>query len=560
VKSQRRRVLFGALWGSTWMVSLMVPPYLISQAIDDGLRQGDMPVLAAWAAAILAVSGLSAVLGLLRHRTMTFARMDAAYRTVQVITRQAAKLGATLPRKVTSGEVATVGGADVGRISVTMTITGPGVGAVVAYAAVTVLLFSISPLLACVVLLGVPVLALVVGPLLRRLQHVESDYRDHLGELATRAGDIVSGLRVLSGLGGKPAFAQRYRAASASLREEGYKVGAVASWIQALAVGLPAVFLAAVVWLAARMAASGEITVGEMVGVYGYVAVLATPVFFFIEGADDLGFGLVAARRVVAMLSLTPEVEDHGMRSAGPAGPADMFDPESGLVVPAGGLLAIASGRPAHAAAVVDRLGRLVDSRASWGDVPLTDISLGELRRRVVVADNEADLFAGSVHDVVATHEDHDDEAFAAAVHAAAAADVLGCLRNGIDSHVEAQARNLSGGQRQRLRLVRALLTDADVLLLVEPTSAVDAHTEAVVAERVRAARAGRTTVVVSSSPLWLGMADRVAHLVDGEVIATGTHAELVATRPAYRAMVLRGDDPGASTQDDSLSAAGGGE
>jgi ABC-type multidrug transport system fused ATPase/permease subunit len=516
VTSQRRRVLCGALWGSTWMVSLMVPPYLVGRAIDDGLRPGDVPVLTAWAAAILGVGGLTAVLGLLRHRTMTLARLDAAYRTVRVVTRHAARLGATLPAKVTSGEVATIGGADVARISVTMTITGPGIGALVAYAVVTVLLFSISPLLACVVLVGVPVLALVVGPLLTRLRDVESGYRDHLGELSTRTGDIVSGLRVLAGLGGKAVFARQYRAASASLRDEGYEVGAVASWIQALATGLPGIFLAVVVWLAARMAAGGDITVGEMVGVYGYVAVLATPVSFLIEGADDLGFGIVAARRVIAVLNLSRQVEDAAVSAAPPPAHADLRDPESGLVVPGGALLVLTADSPADAAALVDRLGRLVDSAASWGGVPLAAIPLAELRRRIVVADNEADLFAGSVRDALATHGEHDDGAVAAAVHVAAATDVVDGLPAGLESHLTAGARNLSGGQRQRLRLARALLTDADVLLLVEPTSAVDAHTESVVAERLRTARTGRTTLVVADSPLWRGVADRVTHLVGG--------------------------------------------
>ncbi len=86
---------------------------------------------------------------------------------------------------------------------------------------------------------------------------------------------------------------------------------------------------------------------------------------------------------------------------------------------------------------------------------------------------------------------------------------------------------------------MRALLADPDVLLLVEPTSAVDAHTEALIAARVRAARRGRTTVVTSTSPLLLDQADEVAYLVDGRVVATGTHPELLAD-PGYHGLVFR--------------------
>jgi ABC-type bacteriocin/lantibiotic exporter with double-glycine peptidase domain len=101
----------------------------------------------------------------------------------------------------------------------------------------------------------------------------------------------------------------------------------------------------------------------------------------------------------------------------------------------------------------------------------------------------------------------------------------------------------LSGGQRQRLALARALLLDAETLVLVEPTSAVDAHTEARIGQRLRAARSGRSTVVMTSSPLLLDSADRVVFLAGGTVQATGTHEELLETSAAYRAVVLRGEE-----------------
>ncbi|MGW0016391.1 ATP-binding cassette domain-containing protein, partial [Streptomyces tendae] len=112
-----------------------------------------------------------------------------------------------------------------------------------------------------------------------------------------------------------------------------------------------------------------------------------------------------------------------------------------------------------------------------------------------------------------------------------------------------AQARDLSGGQRQRIRLARALLTDPEVLLAAEPTSALDAHTEATVADRLKQARRGRTTVLAATSPLLLARADVVHHLVDGKVAATGTHRELLETEPGYRALVARDDEGAEDTE-----------
>ena len=542
VRMQRWRVLLGATLATTWMVLLMLPPYLMARAIDDGLRARDLGALGFWVA-VLAVAGVvSAAVGILRHRTMTFIRNDAAYRTVQVVVRHAVRVGAELPRRVTSGEVVSIGAADLDRIARTMTSTGPGVGAVVTYGTVAVLLVSISPLLAAVVLTGVPLFVLSIGPLLNRLRRTESVYRENQGTLTARAGDIVAGLRVLCGIGGKDLFARRYRRRSQALRTEGYRVGAVASWIEGVAVGLPSLFLAAVTWLAARMTAAGEITVGEMIAVYGYVAVLSTPVYFLIEGAQDISRGLVAARRVTNVLDIKPAVTDKSTVSA-PAGPAPLHDPDSGLTVRPGELLAIAATTPADATDLVDRLGRYTDSVVTWGGVPLPDVPLADVRSRILVADNDAYLFAGALRDVVAARDGHDEGAVAEAIRVAMAQDVVDALPSGTDSYVEAQGRSLSGGQRQRLRLVRALLADPEVLLLVEPTSAVDAHTESVVAERLHTARRGRTTVLVATSPLLLDRADRVAYLADGRVVATGTHADLLATQPGYRAVAFRGSE-----------------
>ncbi|WP_158806466.1 ATP-binding cassette domain-containing protein, partial [Streptomyces sp. NRRL WC-3774] len=128
----------------------------------------------------------------------------------------------------------------------------------------------------------------------------------------------------------------------------------------------------------------------------------------------------------------------------------------------------------------------------------------------------------------------------AAAIHAAVADDIVQGLPDGLDSAMDAQARNLSGGQRQRIRLVRALLADPEILLAVEPTSALDAHTEALVTERLREARDGRTTAVTTTSPLVLDHADTVLYLVDGKLAASGTHQQLLTTEPGYRALVAR--------------------
>ncbi|WP_424186236.1 ABC transporter transmembrane domain-containing protein [Actinokineospora sp. G85] len=539
VGRQPARVAAGAALSSLWLVGLAVVPYLLSRAVDDGLRPGDFGALLAWAGVLLGALLLVEAVATLRHRTMTRLRMATSLMVARLCVDQSTRLGGALAGRVAAGEVATVGMGDVQPITRSMTAAGPGFGSVVGYLAVVVLMLDISPVLAVVVLTGVPVLALVVGPLLSRLHRVSSGYREREGQLTGRLVDLLSGLRVLTGLGGKQAYLDTYRRESRALRDGGYRVGATASWIEAVGVGLPALFLAVVTWLAARMAAAGEITAGELVAVYGYAAMLVVPVFFFIECAGDITRALVAARRVTAFLGLAPDRP--APTATAPGGPAPLVDPVSGLVVEPGAFTVVACAAPTDALAVVDRLGRFAAPAALWGGVEVDRVPDEDFRDRVLVADNDAALFTGTVREVVAGRGAPGDERVRAAVRAAAASDVVDGLPAGLDTVLTAGGTTLSGGQRQRLRLARAVCAEPEVLIAVDPTSAVDTHTEALVVAGLREARAGLATVLVSTSPVVLDQADVVAHVVDGRVAAVGAHRDLLAD-PGYRALVTRGD------------------
>ncbi len=532
-RSNKGRVGLGALFGSLWFLSLASAPWLISRAIDHGLAPREPGTLIGWAAAVLVVGAASAGLGIMRHRSMTKLRLAVALQTADLVMTHATRLGSALPRRVTAGEVVTIGISDVWTIGRAMNVGGVGVAATLAISVVAVVLFRTSHMLAFVVLIGVPVLALFVGPLLQRGQRAGLDYREKQGEVNARLVDVLGGLRILNGLGGKQTHLERYDRESARLRDQGYRVGGPFSWIGALGDGLPVVFLAVVVWLAARLAADGDLSVGELVGVYGYTAMLVIPVNVLIFCSFDVTRGLVSARRVVEFLRLP--VDDPSGDPA-PDGPALLHDPTSGVFVEPGRLTALAGARPSDAAGVIDRLGAYGPTDATWGGRPLAQVAQREVRSRILVAEPDAALFAGQLREVVAGRDDPDDDRVRAAITTAVAHDVAAEL----DRPIEWAGRNVSGGQRQRVRLARAVHADPEMLLAAEPTSAVDAHTEAAIAERLSAARRGRGTVVATTSPVLLDRADVVHYLVDGRVAASGTHRELLATTPGYRDLVTR--------------------
>jgi len=162
-----------------------------------------------------------------------------------------------------------------------------------------------------------------------------------------------------------------------------------------------------------------------------------------------------------------------------------------------------------------------------------------------VVSDTASQLFAGTLQDAIDPHGRLTRQEAEETIRVANAEDVYDALPGGWQGVLDERGRGLSGGQRQRVVLARVIGIDADTLVLVEPTSAVDAHTEARIAERVASHRRGRTTVVTTVSPLWLHHADRVALLDSGRVVAVGAHDELLETNAAYRRVVARAlDDP----------------
>lgn len=546
IRSQRRRVAVGSALGIFWTVGLAVPPWVLGRAIDDGLVPGDNASLVEWALVLLAVGVLNALLAIGRHRTFTKIRMDATFRSTRAAVWHTSRLGASLARTVNAGEVVTVGISDVYAVSNALTVTGPGVGAVVAYGVIAVVLFRTSPLLAVVVLAGVPLLTIVVGPLLHRIEQTGGTYRLHQGQLTTRLIDALAGLRVLNGLGGKPIIAKRYEQQSQTLVQHGYRVAGPASWVGALSGGLPALFLAVVVWVSARMASTGTISIGDVVAAYGYVAVLVVPVAAFIEGGGDIARARVSGQRIIDLLNLPVPHDDNCDTIAIPSGCGPLADPESGVIIRPGRLTALVAARPAEVSMVIERLGQVTPDTAiqvTWFDVPVADAAAAEFRRRLVVADNDAAIFAGTVREIVAGRLEPDDDQVRAALHIAVAQDIVEALPGGLDGLIAAGGRDLSGGQRQRIRLARAIYAQPDILLAVEPTSAVDANTEAAMIDRLRDARADKTTVVTTTSPLVLDRADEVIVVAGGKVAAIGTHTQLLRADPAYRSLVSRAQD-----------------
>lgn len=198
-------------FGVIWMTCSAVVPAVIGKAIDTGVTGRNSGELWTWAGVLLAVGLVQSASGMMRHRFAVTNWLTAAYRVVQLVTRQATHLGATLSKRVATGEVVAIGTNDLSHIGNAMDVLARAMGALVSFVVVAVILLHTSTTLGLVVLLGVPLLLLLLGPLLSPLQKRNLAQREMMGHLSNIATDIVGGLRVLRGIGGERVFSERYR-------------------------------------------------------------------------------------------------------------------------------------------------------------------------------------------------------------------------------------------------------------------------------------------------------------------------------------------------------------
>jgi ABC-type multidrug transport system fused ATPase/permease subunit len=542
---QRATLLIGVLFGVLWMVAQALMPFAIGRAIQTGIVDQDNRALATWTLTLLALGILQAFAGVMRHRYAVFNWLQASYRMIQIVAHHAARSGPALREQLSTGEVVATVSNDAIRAGGAFDITARLAGAVVAYVVVAVILLSSSVALGLLVLLGVPILVLLLGLVISPLQARQRVQREEVGRLTALGADTAAGLRVLRGIGGEDAFFDRYRARSQRVRRAGVEVALPQSTLDAAQVFIPGVFVVLVTWIGARFALSGKISTGDLVAFYGYAAFLVIPLRTSAEAVDKITRALVGARRMLAVLAVERHIDEPERPATEPPAGVPMADPESGLTVQPGELVCLVSANPDDAAAIADRLGRFSSADGVvLGGVKLSHLPVETVRRRILVSEADPVLFAGTLrHELDPWRRAGGDEGIMEAVGIANAEDILDALPDGLGATVEERGRSFSGGQRQRLVLARALLSDAEVLVLVEPTSAVDAHTEARIAVRLRDARRGKTTVIVTTSPLVLDRADRVVLVEDGIVAADGRHRELLRSHDGYRDIVTRGEE-----------------
>ncbi|WP_169718878.1 ABC transporter transmembrane domain-containing protein [Corynebacterium sputi] len=323
-----------------------------------------------------------------------------------------------------------------------------------------------------------------------------------VAKAAASATDLVTGFRTLAGLGARRTASGRYRGRSQDALGATLKAVDSESKLIGSVEVLGGLFVTAVAVGSGVAALQGHLTIGELITVVGLAQFIIDPMTALGRNASALWASSVAsAERVLGLLREPYAVEEDGLRL--PQGSDVLID---GTVVPAGShtVMKMDAGTAALVCKNLTLSTRPDPGHYRIAGVDLHDADLDQVIERMIVAPHTADLFDGTViENLLAVDPEASGAQIDAALVASGCADVIEVLPDGMDTRIGDAGVMLSGGQRQRLALARALLANPEVLVLSDPTTAVDSVTEQQVAHGVSKYRQGQTTVVLTSAPAW---------------------------------------------------------
>ncbi|WP_308166310.1 ABC transporter ATP-binding protein [Actinomadura sp. NEAU-AAG7] len=402
--------------------------------------------------------------------------------------------------------------------------------------------------LGLLVIAGTVAILATLSVLSRRIGARTREQQARVARAGAKVADLIIGLRPLRGFGGNHAAFRSYRRVSGEARRQAVAVAGANGAYAGAAVALNTALATAATLLAGWLAFQGRISVGELVMAVGLAQFVMEPLKQFSEMPKYVMIARASAERMALVLA-APPVQTPGRDRPDPSDALEVDVVEYGplralkFTVEPGEFVAIAAREPRAAADLVAILAASVPSGAYEGAVriggrEISELSIEALREHLLVNPYDAEIFAGTLRTNIDPHGT--GAMVAEAVEASMLTDVVALHREGLDHGVRDRGANLSGGQRQRLSLARALAADAPALVLHDPTTAVDAVTEQLIAHNLAALRRGRTTIVLTTSPALLNAADRVLVLGDGTITAEGKHQDLLAGDADYRATVAR--------------------
>jgi ATP-binding cassette, subfamily B, bacterial len=426
----------------------------------------------------------------------------------------------------------------------------------VTFAVVFVLMWTLDWRLALAVVICMLPIAYISKVFTDKYKVIARRQQDQQGDLTTIIEEMATGVRIIKAFGRMQLIQDRYETQARLLRATNLEGVTARAQVWSLLTFLPNLSLVVVLLLGGLNVIQGTLTIGGLVAFMSYVFMLAWPM-------DAIGWVLsmseecrTASERLNEVLDSRPEISDRpGARSMERCrGHVEFRDvgfkyPSSNEWILRGlnlsiepgetvGLVGRTGGGKTTLAYLLPRLYDVAEGQVLLDGVDVRDLHLRSLRSHIGVAFEDPILFSASVHEnLVMGRPVVEDAELKRAIEVAQAGFVWD-LPWGLETRVGEQGYTLSGGQRQRLALARAVLGRPQVLVLDDPLSSVDVHTEAVIEESLATVLEGVTALLVVHRPSTLALADRVALIDGGAIVATGRHADLMKSNDLYRALL----------------------
>ncbi|MGO2573447.1 MAG: ABC transporter transmembrane domain-containing protein [Corynebacterium casei] len=464
VKRQWKRAVLGAFFLGLWQLSEALVPIAIGLIIDHAVLPRDLRLLVislvSFGALFFVLSGSYRIGSRALNRAVNH---ESHALRVEVASHALTKMST---KDLVPGEVMSRSTADADSITRIFGQLGTGVSALAGFAGAAIFLLFSDWLVGLIVLIIAPIISGIVAVSSRGISQRSSTQQATLATAGAQVGDTMLGLRVIKAIGGERWASSAYRQASQESAKAAINTAAATGKVAGIGELAVAINLAAVLLMAAWRVSSGQLEPGQLIAIIGIGVYLSEPIRLLSNSINAAAVAHGAANRVAEFLSVEEDKETN---------------PEN------------------------------LDVSGSTFIVANPDcLTLPEQHEGALIVPHAADVFEGTIRSNIAMNHDPAAVVDDSVLAASGATDIVAALPDGLDAQVRDSGSNLSGGQRQRIALARALHADPDVLVLVDPTSAVDSVTEVNIAQGIRKYRAGKTTMVLSTSPAFRHIADRV--------------------------------------------------